>query len=160
MQISVEQISATDDDAIGAIIKLVGAEFGAIGEGFGPSDPEVVAMSQNYGEELSSRYYVAKVNGELVGGGGVAPFNQSAEICELKKLFILPSARGMGIGSRLTSRCLEYARSKGFSKCYLDTLSTMQAAVALYEQFGFVRLDKPLAGTIHSRCDVWMLKSL
>jgi len=36
----------------------------------------------------------------------------------------------------------------------------MKSAISLYEKLGFIHLDKPLAGTIHSGCDVWMLKDL
>ncbi len=45
MQPHILPISAEYDQTICDIIKKVGAEFGAIGEGFGPSDAEVLAMS-------------------------------------------------------------------------------------------------------------------
>jgi len=75
----------------------VGAEFGAIGDGFGPSDAEVENMSMHYLKEDHAVYFVAKLEGEIVGGGGVALFSQEDEmkaVCELRKLFLLPKARG------------------------------------------------------------------
>src|SRR5690625_2742179 len=89
-----------------------------------------------------------------------AGFNGSREICELRKLFLLKESRGLGVGKALVVKCLEYARQKGYKECYLDTLSSMKSAIALYEKFGFVHLDRPLEGTIHNGCDVWMLKKL
>lgn len=160
MDYAIEGIKPKHDARICEIIQRVGAEFGAVGEGFGPSDPEVNAMSAHYMEATSSQYLVATVNGEIVGGGGVAAFNGSAQVCELRKLFLLPEGRGFGLGKALTEECLAFARAKGYKKCYLDTLKCMTSAVALYEKLGFIHLEQPLAGTIHSACDVWMVKEL
>lgn len=156
----IEQITKDDDQIVCQIIEKVGAEYGAIGEGFGPSDPEVMCMSHHYRSVFHSRYLVAKMNGMVIGGSGIAPFNQRADICELKKLFLLPESRGFGVGRALTMQCFEYAKSQGFSYCYLDTLSNMTSAIALYEKLGFKYLDKPLSGSEHNACDTWMLKAL
>jgi putative acetyltransferase len=142
------------------IIKKVGEEYRVMGEGFGPSDSEVNAMSKNYSDESSSRYLVAIVKGRVVGGGGVAAFNGSNEVCELRKLFLLPESRGRGLGKILSEDCLAYAKSKGYKRCYLDTLTSMKSAISLYEKLGFKYLDKPLEGIIHKGCNVWMLKEL
>ncbi|MCJ8348539.1 GNAT family N-acetyltransferase [Moritella sp.] len=138
----------------------MGEEYGAIGDGFGPSDAEVNAMSQHYADENASRYFIATIKGNIVGGCGIAAFNGSNDICELRKLFLLPESRGLGLGKKLTEDCLKYAQNKGYTKCYLDTLKSMQSAISLYENLGFKHLDKSLAGTIHNGCDVWMLKAL
>lgn len=156
----IKEIKPLDDTAIGNIIKKVGEEYGAIGDGFGPSDAEVNAMSQHYADENASRYFIATIKGNIVGGCGIAAFNGSNDVCELRKLFLLPESRGLGLGKKLTEDCLKYAQHKGYTKCYLDTLKSMQSAISLYEKLGFKHLDKSLAGTIHNGCDVWMLKAL
>ncbi|WP_041766285.1 GNAT family N-acetyltransferase [Psychromonas ingrahamii] len=160
MNYTIEEIKSQHDMTVCDIIKKVGREYGAIGEGFGPSDSEVKTMSQHYKNENASRYLVASIEGDIVGGSGIAAFNNSNEICELRKLFLLPESRGLGIGKKLTEECLEYAKSKGYKHCYLDTLTSMKSAIALYKKLGFQFLDKPLPGTIHNGCDVWMLKEL
>ena len=160
MAYSITHITASDDDRVAEIIQQVGREFGAIGDGFGPSDAEVLAMSQHYNAHTRSGYFVARLNDNIIGGGGIAAFNGSTDICELRKLFILPEGRGKGIGKAISEYCLNYARHKGYQQCYLDTLSNMKAAIALYKKIGFVRLDAPLAGSIHNGCDVWMIKTL
>ncbi|KGY12712.1 acetyltransferase [Vibrio tubiashii] len=160
MTISIEPITPQQNEDICRIIKTVGAEFGAIGEGFGPSDPEVEAMSQHYTENNQSLYLVATVDGKIVGGCGLAPFQSSTETCELKKLFLLPESRGLGLGKQLSEQCLKFAQNQGFSHCYLDTLQSMTSAIKLYQSLGFEHLDKPLDGTEHGGCDVWMLKRL
>ena len=160
MDYEIHEIMPQHDSRICEIIRNVGEEFGAIGEGFGPSDPEVSAMSQHYNDEHCSKYLVATINDVIVGGCGVASFNGSHEICELRKLFLLPESRGLGVGKKLTEGCLTYAKQQGYKKCYLDTLTSMASAVSLYEKLGFRHLDKPLGGTVHIGCDVWMLKDL
>ncbi|MEC6814225.1 GNAT family N-acetyltransferase [Photobacterium toruni] len=160
MNINVMAITSDFDKELCNIIKQVGAEFGAVGEGFGPSDTEVLNMSHFYHDGTNSLYLVALVDGQLIGGCGIAPFNNSKTICELKKLFLLPSGRQLGLGKKLSLQCLEYAKTKGFKECYLDTLSSMQSAINLYEGLGFTHLEMPLMGTLHSGCDIWMLKQL
>lgn len=160
MSFTIHEIRPQHDVHVCEIIKIVGKEFGAIGEGFGPSDPEVEAMSQHYKHENASLYLVASMHGKVVGGGGIAPFNGSLDICELRKLFLLPESRGLGIGKNILQECLDYAKSKGYKKCYLDSIVNMKSAIALYESFGFQHLERALEGTIHNGCDVWMLKEL
>ncbi len=160
MRYKIRKIRPEDDEQICQIIKTVGAEYGAIGDGFGPSDHEVRCMSQHYNDENNTLYLVATMDKQLLGGGGIAAFQGSEKICELRKLFLLPENRGLGIGRELTQRCLEYAKSRNYTQCYLDTLSSMKSAIKLYENFGFEHLRCPLDGTIHSGCNVWMLKEL
>ncbi|MCR9386328.1 GNAT family N-acetyltransferase [Vibrio metoecus] len=160
MTLEIVPIQPEFDAAICQIIQSVGAEFGAIGEGFGPSDAEVLAMSQHYREQDRSAYFVALLDGKVVGGGGIAPFPHHTELCELKKLFLLPASRGHGVGRALSEHCLNFAKQQGYSECYLDTLASMTQAIKLYQQLGFEHLTQPMAGTEHNGCDVWMLKSL
>lgn len=142
------------------IIRSVGEEFGAVGEGFGPGDLEVDNLSASYTKETKSLYVVACIENKIVGGCGIAEFDNQNKICELRKLFLLPEARGHGIGKQLVLKCLEYAKQNDFTHCYLDTLKTMVAARKLYEQLGFSYLDKPIEGVVHTGCDVWMIKVL
>lgn len=160
MQTDIFPISAKFDKPMCDIIQRVGAEFGAIGDGFGPSDAEVVNMSAYYRLDNRWGYWLVTLDDELVGGGGIAPFNDSDSVCELRKLFLLPQSRGHGLGKKLALHCLDWARLQGFRECYLDTLSTMTSAVHLYESLGFEHLNAPMAGTEHNGCDVWMLKQL
>jgi putative acetyltransferase len=160
MSFTIEKIRPEFDLAICTIIKATGAEFGAIGEGFGPSDLEVSHMSQHYQSVTKSLYLVALIGDKVVGGCGIASFEKSSVTCELRKLFLQPTSRGLGIGKALTKQCLDFAKSQGFERCYLDTCSNMDVAIKLYENIDFKHLAKPLAGTKHNGCDVWMLKQL
>jgi len=154
-------IKSEHDLRISQIIQAGGREFGAIGDGFGPSDSEVTAMSHHYPLNTRSGYFVAlTTNEELLGGAGIAPLGTYSDICELKKLYLLPEARGYGIGEALTRHCLTFAQQLHYRHTYLDTLSTMNAAIQLYKKLGFQQLSAPLEGATHSQCDIWMMKTL
>lgn len=70
---------------------------------------------------------------------------------EMKRLFVRPSGRGLGVAKALVGRLIEEARSAGYDEMVLDTLPSMQAAQRLYEQWGFRDIppywDSPVAGT-------------
>ena len=160
MSLNIVEVSADHDEELSCVIKRVGAEYGAVGEGFGPSDAEVDEMSAYYTKEKRSHYLVALLDGKVVGGCGLAPFGNDTNTCELKKLFLLEESRGLGLGKQLAIACLAFGKEQGFTQCYLDTLSNMVAAVRLYEKLGLEHLPQPLEETLHGACDVWMLKQL
>lgn len=57
--------------------------------------------------------------------------------CELKRLYVLPSGRGLGIGRALVISMLEVARERGYKEVRLDTLGSMEAALRLYRGVEF-----------------------
>jgi putative acetyltransferase len=104
---------------------------------------------------------VVERDGVVEGGGGVAPLEGGdADTCELRKMYFLPSLRGLGAGAALMSRCLATARDLGFRRCYLETLSGMDAAMRLYERSGFHRIDGPMGATGHGGCNTFYLREL
>lgn len=70
---------------------------------------------------------------------------------EMKRLYVPPRARGLGVGRKLVSQVLDEARTIGYSEVVLDTLPNMTEAQALYRQFGFRDIEpyrlNPIAGT-------------
>ena len=78
--------------------------------------------------------------------------------CELKRLYVVPAARGMGVGRALVRECLDIAKAFGYEEGKLDTLAHMRSAIKTYESFGFVDCEKyyetPLEGTKFMRVDL------
>lgn len=159
-ELAIRPIAPRDDGAVARIIRTVMPEFGARGAGFAINDPEVDWMSRAYAEPRSA-YYVVERGGEVLGGGGVAPLaGGDGAVCELRKMYFLPQARGLGAGAAMMDKCLEAARGFGFRQCYIETLTGMDAAMRLYERSGFRRIDGPLGATGHGGCNTFYLLDL
>ena len=89
-------IRPEDDAAVAQVIRAVMPEYGARGPGFAINDPEVDGMSAAYPPPRAV-YFVLEVDGAVVGGGGVGPLWGGEEgTCELRKMYLLPAARGLG----------------------------------------------------------------
>jgi putative acetyltransferase len=158
----IRPIRLADDPAVAAIIRTVMPEFGARGAGFAINDPEVDYMSRAY-DRAGAAYFVLaeKASGAVVGGGGVAPLDAAdPEVCELRKMYFLPSARGRGAGRRMLETCLARARELGYRRCYLETLTGMATAQLLYEKAGFRRIEGAMGATGHFGCDRFYLLDL
>ena len=157
---TIRPILDSDATSIATVIRRVMPEFGADGPGFALHDPEVDFMPRAYAGPRSA-YFVLVVAGEVMGGAGIAPLaGGDAGTCELRKMYLLPAARGIGAGHALMWRCLHAAREAGYTQCYLETLCGMDAAMRLYERHGFRRLDAPMGATGHHGCDRWYLRTL
>ncbi len=81
------------------------------------------------------RLYLARCDGEPAGCGALRRFDE--ERCEMKRLFVRPSFRGLDIGRMLAQRLIEDATSLGYTSMLLDTLPDMRTALALYKTLGF-----------------------
>ncbi len=148
-----------DDAAIADIIRSVMPEFGADGPGFAIHDAEVAAMHSAYARP-GAAYFVIERDGEVLGGGGIAALDGEPGVCELRKMYSRPALRGLGAGTALMGRCLHAARWLGYAQCYLETLTGMDAAQALYERAGFHQIDAPLGATGHFGCNRFYLRAL
>ncbi|WP_339885859.1 GNAT family N-acetyltransferase [Polaribacter vadi] len=156
----IREITSEDNSQIARVIRDVIVEMGAPKVGTAYADTATDKMFETYQKEKAI-YYVVEHHHKIVGGAGIAKLdNFEGNTCELQKMYFLPTIRGLGLGTKLITKCLEKAKDFGFENCYLETLPYMEAAVKLYKRNGFVNLDKPMGNTSHFNCDVWMLKEI
>ena len=162
-RVTLRPITTADDPAIARIIRTVMTEHGADGPGFAIHDPEVAAMSRAYDPQAASPagYWVLDDEGEVIGGAGFGPLaGGDGSTCELRKMYLQPTARGAGLGRRLLEHVLGQARAAGYTRCYLETMATMQRARALYRAAGFEPLTRAEGDTGHFGCDSWYARAL
>ena len=69
--------------------------------------------------------------------GAVALKKHSDEICEMKRLYVMPEAQGTGAGRALCDQLLIEARKEGYDTMLLDSLRRLETAVKLYKKLGF-----------------------
>jgi putative acetyltransferase len=102
---------------------------------------------QNFEKELQTLHQVysppngciilAKQNGKTVGCIALKPIEEG--VCEMKRLFVRPEARGTGLGRKLVDEVIRFARKSDIYKTMkLDTLSKLKEAISLYRSYGFV----------------------
>lgn len=158
--ILIRPLQPADNAAIAGIIRGALAEFGANKPGtvfFDPTTDDLYSLFQQKG----SVYFIAVLNGVVVGGAGIFPTEALPEgYCELVKMYLTKTVRGMGLGRHLIDKCLQWAKANGYTHCYLETMPELRKAVTVYEKFGFRYLNSPLGNSGHFGCDVWMEKRL
>lgn len=104
-------------------------------------------------------YYVAEKSNSLIGGIGFGALKGGdSTVCELRKMYLVKEARGLGLGDELLRLGLDKAMHN-YSSIYLETISSMTQAIALYRRHHFKFLSEPLGDTGHFNCDTWMIKS-
>ena|SRR5688572_25234635 len=153
-------LEPTDVPALLTIIADSRAEYGIGERGVELLEAADRALYSNY-QQQRSLYFVALVAGEIVGGAGIAPLKGADPLtCELQRMYLRRDARGRGIGEALLQHCLKAARQFLYVRCYLETISQMQTALAFYTRHGFKDLNSPRGSTGHGHNDRWLLRPL
>jgi len=140
--------SATNNDRE-RVAELV---FGVLAEyGLKPdpetTDADLQDIEANY-LQRGGLFEVIEDGGNMLGSVGLYPINKTT--CELRKMYFIPSARGLGLGKYVLERAIAGARALGFKQMVLETSSKLVAANQLYNKFGF----RPMASDhLASRAD-------
>ena len=158
--VKLRTIQKDDNTQLAQIIRDTLTEFKANKPGtvyFDKTTDELFELFQH----PRSVYYVALIDDDIVGGGGIYPSEGLPNgTCELVKMYLLPEARGIGLGKRIIEECLDFAKQNGYSQVYIESMPELENALKVYEKFGFKYLSAPLGNTGHHGCEKWMIRSL
>jgi len=157
---TIRRLEARDVPAVHCIIADCRREYGLESRVDAILEPAGLSLFETYRRRRWA-YFVATIGEEVAGGAGIGRLAESDHItCELQRMYLRTASRRLGIGHALLEHCLEAARQFHYSRCYAETISQMDAAIAFYERHGFRRLKVPLGQSGHGHNDRWMLLEL
>ena len=132
------------------VIKTVLAEYGLSWEVScgGCSDQDAVEVEKYY-LQAGGKFWVIERAGKIVGTGGYFPIDRGQNAVEIRKMYLLPEARGYGLGRFLLSQLEQAAVQKGFKEVWVETATALKEAVSLYEKNGY----EAESGVETERCD-------
>ncbi|MEL6972617.1 MAG: GNAT family N-acetyltransferase [Bacteroidota bacterium] len=102
-------------------------------------DQELATIGQQYGPPSGTLSIVLGEDDSPLGCAGIKKFEGT--ICELKRMYLRPEARGQGVGKKLLQELIAAAKELGYIKMRLDTLPSMSSAIGLYKSFGFYEIE-------------------
>jgi GNAT superfamily N-acetyltransferase len=86
------------------------------------------------------RIWIAEQDGRMVGC--IAIVGVSTRVAQLRWFLVVPRARGMGLGKKLLNEAIAFCHACGYRSMVLWTVSTLAAAIHLYLEAGFVKVEE------------------
>jgi putative acetyltransferase len=143
-----------DRQQVAALIAQVLVEFGLSWEPKG-ADRDVLAVEACY-LQLGGQFWVVEQQELIVGTAAFMPVQRSPRAAEIRKMYLLPQARGAGLGRYLLQLLEAEIAQSGFATIWIETVTVMQAAIRLYEAHGY----QASTGVETQRCDRVYVKHL
>jgi ribosomal protein S18 acetylase RimI-like enzyme len=145
--ITIRTATAADIPEVRAMLKEY-VNWIAMDLAFQEIDAELDGLPGDYAPPRGA-LFVATDAGHSVGMIALRPLD--GPVCEMKRLYVRPAARGRGLARQLIARLCDEAKRLGYCELRLDTLPMMGDAQALYQACGFVDIEPyyetPIAGT-------------
>lgn len=136
------------------IIRSVLTEYGLGWEPEG-ADRDVLQAETCY-QAVGGEFWVIEQHGTLLGTGAYYPIQRGQNAVEIRKMYLLPEARGQGLGRFLLEALESTIATRNFEQIWIETASVLAEAVKLYESSGY----KAATGVETERCDRVYLKVL
>lgn len=142
--------SAADLEAAVRLFNAYACSIG-IDLGYQDFDKELATLPGKYATPGGELLLARDRNGAPLGCVGLRPIAPDG-CCEMKRLYVAPEARGLGLGKALVAAVIAEAERIGYREMRLDTLPNMAEAISLYQRAGFRPIEPyyqtPIEGTL------------
>ena len=156
----IRPMQESDNEQIAHLIRCVIDEHGASRTNSVYDDPQTDDVFKSL-LNINAEYWVIEYNHKVVGGGGFFPTDGLPEKCaEIVKFYLMPTARGKGLGAQIFDFVIDRASHAGYNRLYLETVPLFSRAVDMYKERGFDFLNAPIGNTGHSAPSIFMSKWL
>jgi len=140
------------DIATAAMLFRAYADALGVDLGFQGFDAELAGLPGKYAPPKGELLLAEAADGAALGCVALRPFEDEG-FCEMKRLYVRPEARRLGVGHALVAAIIAAAETVGYREMRLDSLPSMAEAMALYRRFGFGEIapyyHNPVAGTVY-----------
>ena len=143
-----------DRQMVGTIISSVLAEYGLEWEPEG-TDRDALEVEAAY-QQTGGEFWVVEEDGVLVGTAAYHPVSRGDGAVEIRKMYLLPSVRGQGLGRFLLESLESTIVARGYRTIWVETASVLTEAISLYERMGY----QTATGIQTPRCDRLYVKRL
>jgi GNAT superfamily N-acetyltransferase len=132
----------------GRLERAMRAEMAELYQGLEIASPHMPAAGPEVLNPPAGRFVVGYLAGDPVCCGGIKRLD--AEACEIKRMYVVPSARGRGVARVLLAALEDAARRDGYTIARLDTGPQQPSAQRMYEQAGYAPIANFNANPIAS----------
>jgi putative acetyltransferase len=155
---TIRQASSATDIAAARELFLEYAQSLGFSLCFQSFDQELASLPGKYGPP-GGRLLLAYSGDQLAGCGALRPLDRENGICEMKRLYVRPEFRGLGLGRKLAVELIAAARQTGYRRMRLDTVADrMREAVVMYRALGFYEIapytTNPQPSTLYMELDL------
>ncbi|EKV03066.1 acetyltransferase, N-acetylglutamate synthase [Leptolyngbya sp. PCC 7375] len=132
---------AAATDLVGQVLTDYGLQWEPEG-----ADIDVVQVETHY---QHGEFWVVEQAGKVVGTAAYLPIERGEQAVEIRKMYLLPMARGQGLGRFLLGQLEATIATRGFKEIWLETATVLKEAVRMYDSSGYL----PETGVETTRCD-------
>ncbi len=155
----IREIEASDNASLANLIRTILKGYGLDIPGTAYFDEGLDHLSDCYGDKDHRYYVLVDDEGTVSGGVGFSRLSFMEDTAELQKLYLTDSLRGTGTGRMMLDYIENSMRESGFKRSYLETHSSLKAAIHLYEKAGYHEIERPKE-VVHSTMDRFFVKEL
>ncbi|WP_413171325.1 GNAT family N-acetyltransferase [Anabaena azotica] len=151
-EFTIRNFQPNDHQIILDIIQSIRLEYGVIIPKEYDQDMQNYMAVEKYYLETSGLFWVVEKENKILGTGAFYPYKGVEKGAEIKKIYLLPEARGKGLGKLLLQKLELEIANRGFATIWIKTISLFQEATSLYENNGyskFLDIETPKNGYIY-----------